>query len=102
MPQDHGRSTQKVAEQNAFHADDTYVPLEKQNRMMDIILLFDKRMKECVDKGVVLSKVRESGIAEEIIRIKYTIGNNNIDLPFNNLERKINETFDNIIGKNDN
>ena len=85
-------------QQNAFHADDTYVPLEKQNRMMDIILLFDKRIKECVEKGVVLSKVSESGIAEDIIRIKYTIGNENIDEPFAALEKKINDTFDSIIG----
>ena len=85
-------------QQNAFHADDTYVPLEKQNRMMDIILLFDKRIKECVEKGVVLSKVSESGIAEDIIRIKYTIGNENIDEPFAALTKKINDTFDSIIG----
>ena len=84
-------------QQNAFHADDTYVPLEKQNKMMDIILLFDKRIKECVEKGVVLSKVSESGIAEDIIRIKYTIGNDNIDGPFHDLQRKINETFDKLI-----
>lgn len=82
---------------NAFHADDTYVPLEKQNKMMDTILLFDKRIKECVEKGVVLSKVSESGIAEDIIRIKYTIGNDNIDGPFHDLQRKINETFDKLI-----
>ena len=83
--------------QKAFHADDTYVPLEKQNKMMDTILLFDKRIKECVEKGVVLSKVSESGIAEDIIRIKYTIGNDNIDGPFHDLQRKINETFDKLI-----
>ena len=84
-------------QQNAFHADDTYVPLEKQNRMMDVILLFDKRIRQCVDKGIVLSKVSESGIAEDIIRIKYTIGNKDIDAPFHELERKINETFDKLI-----
>lgn len=84
-------------QQNAFHADDTYVPLEKQNKMMDTILLLDKRIKECVEKGVVLSKVSESGIAEDIIRIKYTIGNDNIDGPFHDLQRKINETFDKLI-----
>ena len=84
-------------QQNAFHADDTYVPLEKQNRMMDAILLFDKRIKQCVEKGIVLSKVSESGIAEDIIRIKYTIGNKDIEGPFRELERKINETFDKLI-----
>lgn len=84
-------------QQNAFHADDTYVPLEKQNKMMDIILLFDKRIKQCVEKGIVLSKVQESGIADDIIRIKYSIGNENITAPFHELERKINETFDKLI-----
>ena len=84
-------------QQNAFHADDTYVPLEKQNRMMDVILLFDKRIRQCVDKGIVLSKVSESGIAEDIVRIKYSIGNKDIDAPFHELERKINETFDKLI-----
>ncbi len=84
-------------QQNAFHKDDTYVPLEKQNRMMDVILLFDKRIRQCVDKGIVLSKVSESGIADDIIRIKYTIGNENIDAPFKELEEKINRTFDKII-----
>lgn len=86
-------------QQNAFHADDTYVPLEKQNKMLDIILLYDKRIKQCVEKGVVLSKVTESGIGEDIIRVKYTIGNECIDAPFHELERKINETFDRLIYK---
>lgn len=85
-------------QQNAFHADDTYVPLEKQNKMMDVILLFAKRIRECADKGVVLSKVQSSGIAEEIIKIKYTIGNENTDEPFMRLTKKINDTFDDIIG----
>ncbi len=84
-------------QQNAFHAVDTYVPPEKQNKMIDIILLFDKRIRECVEKGIVLSRVSKSGIADDIIRMKYTIGNTDIDAPFHELERKINETFDEII-----
>lgn len=86
-------------QQNAFHADDTYVPLEKQNRMMDIILLLDDRMKDMVERGIVFSKVNETGIVEDIIRIKYTIGNKDIDSPFHELKRKINETFDNLIAQ---
>ncbi|MGN0148677.1 MAG: V-type ATP synthase subunit A [Clostridia bacterium] len=83
-------------QQNAFHADDTYVPLEKQNKMMDTILLLDDRMKEMVEKGIVFSKIAETGIVEDIIRIKYTIGNNDIEAPFHELQLKINETFDSL------
>ena len=86
-------------QQNAFHADDTYVPLEKQNRMMDIILLLDRRMKEIVERGIVFSKVNETGIVEDVIRIKYTIGNKDLDAPFHELQRKINDTFDNLIAQ---
>ncbi len=88
-------------QQNAFHADDTYVPLEKQNKMMDIILLFDRKIKQCVEKGIVLSKVLESGIAEDIIRMKYTIGNDDIEAPFRELEAKINKTFDKLLYSRD-
>ncbi len=86
-------------QQNAFHKDDTYVPLEKQNKMMNIILLLDKRMKEMVSKGVVLSKLAKTGIVDEVIRIKYSIGNTDIDKPFAELERKINDTFDKLISE---
>lgn len=86
-------------QQNAFHADDTYVPLEKQNRMMDIILLLNDRMKDMVERGIVFSKLRDTSIVEDIIRIKYTIGNTDIDSPFHELTRKINETFDNLIAQ---
>ena len=84
-------------QQNAFHKDDTYVPLEKQDKMMDAILLLDDRLKELVSSGGVLSKVTETGIVDEIVRIKYTIENNNINSPFNALMNKINDTFDAIM-----
>ncbi len=81
-------------QQNAFHKDDTYVPLEKQDKMMDAILLLDKRLTELVASGAVISKITSTGIVDDIIRIKYTIGNENIDAPFDALMKKINDTFD--------
>lgn len=86
-------------QQNAFHSDDTYVPLEKQNRMMDIILLLDARMKELIEHGVVMSKIYETGIVDEIVRIKYSIGNKDIETPFRELERKINDVFDALLAR---
>ena len=86
-------------QQNAFHADDTYVPLDKQNKMMDVILLLDRRMKEAVDRGIVFSKINETGVVEDIIRIKYTIGNKDIEAPFHELQRKINDAFDRLLAQ---
>lgn len=90
---------QGFLQQNAFHKDDTYVPLEKQDRMMDVILHLEDKMQEIVDQGIVLSNVNESGILEDIIRIKYTIGNEDLT-PFDVLIRKIDDVFRRIIKKN--
>jgi len=62
-------------QQNAYHKDDTYVPLEKQKRMMHIILYFFDRAKEVVAENIPLSRIKESGLFEKIIKIKYEIPN---------------------------
>ena len=62
-------------QQNAFHKDDTCVPLEKQNLMMETILYLDKRSKELVSKGMPVSVLRETGIFDKIIAIKYDVPN---------------------------
>ena len=84
-------------QQNAFHADDTYVPLAKQNRMMDVILTLDKRMKQMVEKGIVLSKVSKTGIVEEVIRMKYSVSNENFEEPIRKLISKINDVFNELM-----
>ena len=40
-------------QQNAFHKDDTYVPLAKQLKMMDVILYLNKKCQEAVAQGKV-------------------------------------------------
>ena len=45
-------------QQNAFHADDTFVPLEKQFKMMHVILHLYHRAKEVVARQIPLSKIR--------------------------------------------
>ena len=38
-------------QQNAFHKDDTYVPLEKQLKMMEVILYLNNRCQQVVAQG---------------------------------------------------
>lgn len=63
-------------QQNAFHADDTYVPLEKQLGMMKVILYFyDAAMKKVKD-GVPVSQIAKTGLEDAIVKIKYNVPNN--------------------------
>ena len=67
-------------QQNAFHPDDTYVPLEKQLKMMEVILYLNKRGKEFVALGKPVRLLVETGIFDKVVKMKYDVPNNNIAL----------------------
>lgn len=66
-------------QQNAFHEDDTYVPLPKQLGMMKIILyLYDQAMK-LVKNSIPVSLMVETGVFDALIKMKYNIPNNQLE-----------------------
>lgn len=67
-------------QQNAFHPDDTYVPLEKQLKMMEVILYLNKRGKEFVSSGKPIRLLVETGIFGKVVKMKYDVPNSNIAL----------------------
>ena len=67
-------------QQNAFHKDDTYVPLIKQLKMMDVILHLYKRAKEVVVSGKALSSVLELGLFEKVTKRKYDVPNDHLEI----------------------
>lgn len=67
-------------QQNAFHPDDTYVPLEKQLKMMEVILYLYKRGKDVVNAGKPIRLIMETGIFDKVVKMKYDVPNNNLDL----------------------
>ena len=67
-------------QQNAFHSDDTYVSLEKQMKMMKVILHLYEQSKKVVSKQVPISKLRATGLFEKIVKIKYDVPNNKLGL----------------------
>ncbi|MBR0575350.1 V-type ATP synthase subunit A [Proteiniclasticum sp. BAD-10] len=67
-------------QQNAFHKEDTYVPLQKQMKMMDVILYLNKRAKEYLTTGKSLHMLLDSGIFDKVTKMKYDVPNDNIGL----------------------
>lgn len=73
-------------QQNAFHANDTYVPLAKQLWMMDAIMhLYDKSC-ELVSAGVPMSAMSERGLFDTLLKVKYEIPNDKPEM-FGDYER---------------
>ena len=75
-------------QQNAFHKDDTYVPLDKQFKMMEVILYLYKKANEVVAEGKPMRTVIETGIFDEVVKMKYDVPNDHLEL-FNDYYTKI-------------
>ena len=67
-------------QQNAFHKDDTCVSMEKQFKMMDVILYLYKTCRKLVAMGMPMSVLKAENIFERVIAIKYDVPNNNLQL----------------------
>ena len=78
--------------QNAFHKDDTYVPLTKQLKMMRATLHLYDTAAYAVSQGVPLSKITDSGLFDKIVRIKYDVPNDREEL-LDNYTREIDEVM---------
>ncbi len=86
-------------QQNAYNATDTYVPLEKQFRMMMTILHLYNKAEEVIAKSIPLSQVKDTGIFEDVVKIKYTISNEDM-AAFDALNERITATCKQILTQN--
>ena len=77
-------------QQNAFHADDTYVPLEKQKLMMKTILHLHAKAKDIVAQNIPLSKILNLGLFDKLTKMKYDIPNSKPEM-FDDYIREIDE-----------
>ena len=84
-------------QQNAFHKDDTFVPLKKQKKMMKVILYLNKRVRQLISASIPISRVIETGIFDKLTRIKYDVPNDKLEL-LDDYKRLIDETLNKIIG----
>lgn len=62
-------------QQNAYHKDDTYVPLKKQYLMMKLILQFFELGQRALEESVSVERIMSTGWCEKMIKIKYDIPN---------------------------
>ncbi len=84
-------------QQNAYHKEDTYVPLQKQYLMMDTILHLQQKAKTALSHGASLQSLRDSSVFEKVIAIKYEIPNHDMNA-FATLKQWIDTQFTNLVG----
>ncbi|MBM6723374.1 V-type ATP synthase subunit A [Pseudoflavonifractor phocaeensis] len=62
-------------QQNAYHAIDTYVPMDKQLKMMELFLRLYDGARELVARAIPLSQLKATGIFDELTKMKYEVPN---------------------------
>ncbi|EFM39391.1 ATP synthase alpha/beta chain, C-terminal domain protein [Peptostreptococcaceae bacterium AS15] len=80
-------------QQNAMHEVDSYVPLDKQYKMLQVIDNLYDSAEKAVKKQIALTKIKNDDLFEEVIKMKYNIPNENYDEKFEELNKKIKDYF---------
>ena len=86
-------------QQNAFHQEDTSVPMEKQFLMMETILYLYEKCRALVNRGMPVSVLKEDKIFERIIAIKYEVPNKEPER-FDEYHKDIDRFYDNVLERN--
>ncbi len=85
-------------QQNAYHADDTYVPLEKQLLMMKIITYLYDKAQELVSNEIPVRKLTEAGMFDKLVKMKYEIPNDKPEL-FDSYYKEIGDLAANLLAQ---
>jgi len=86
-------------QQNAFHPDDTCVSLEKQFKMMEIILYLYKKCRALINMGMPVSVLKQENIFEKIISIKYDVPNDRLDM-MADYKEAVDDFYNTVMEKN--
>jgi V/A-type H+-transporting ATPase subunit A len=79
-------------QQSAMNENDTYVPLIKQYNMMNSALVLYRQASKLIEKGIPISKIKEFGLFEEYIKLKFNVGNDEM-YKFEEFNKKIINTL---------
>lgn len=84
-----------ILQQNANHKEDTFVPIRKQYEMIRIVSHLYEQAGDAVRDGIPLSEVRNPELFEEVIKMKYTIPNEDLS-GLEVLRREIGDYYDRL------
>jgi len=84
--------------QNAFHEIDTYASMNKQYRMLKLIMSFYVEGLAALNQGADFQKVSDLKVREEIGRFKYIL-ENEVDAAYEKVKDELEKTAGALIGK---
>ena len=82
-------------QQNAYDKIDTFSAVEKQAKMLHIIVTYWRRGSEAIRKGATLIKLRKMKVYQDIVKMKFTIHNEDLS-SLDKIEARLERSMDQL------
>lgn len=82
-------------QQNAYDKIDAYSTVQKQAKMLHIIVTFWKRGSDAIKKGLTLVKLKKMKVYQDIIKMKFTVPNDDLS-GLDKIEAKLERSMDQL------
>ena len=79
-----------ILQQNATDPVDAYSPIEKQIRMLELVLYFHERGMNIIKRGAPINLIHDLPVVDQIIRMKSNVPNDDLS-KFDEIEKAIDE-----------
>ena len=85
-------------QQSAMNEIDTYVPIKKQFRMMKSILNLYKESLKLIEIGIPISRIKELGLFDEYVSLKFKIEDENL-YKFDNYDNRVKKMLEGLLNE---
>jgi len=82
-------------QQNSFDEVDAYSPVEKQIRMLGLILNFHRRAQRIIKQGALISSIHDLPVVNTLIRMKTQVGNDDLS-KFDDIQKEIDQQMEKL------
>jgi len=82
-------------QQNAFDENDRYSTIEKQVKMLEIVMIYWRRGQEAIRRGVTLVKLRRLKVLQDVIKMKFSFANQDM-AGLEKLEARLERSLDQL------
>jgi V/A-type H+-transporting ATPase subunit A len=82
-------------QQNAFDKVDMFSTVQKQVKMLHIIVTYYRRGEEAISSGATLVKLRQMKVYQDIIKMKFTVPNEDIS-GLDKINSRLERSFDQL------
>ena len=82
-------------QQNAFDDIDRYSTVEKQMKMMQVLLIYWRRGSEAIKRGVTLVKLKKMSVYQDIVKMKFNVPNDDL-MMLDKLSVKLERSLDKL------